>query len=128
MMTEYYEGRIVIRVFGSNRAGRHGKGYALVCKKLYGAIYGQGVGKQGNCYGIPTKDGRIKTLPLDEIKPYVDQFIQYAKDHREYYFKVSKVGCGLAGYNPVDIAPFFREAKSLPNVELHQSFIGVLVE
>lgn len=94
-------------VFGSNLAGRHGKGAALCAKNEHGAIYGQGVGLQGNSYAIPTKDEKLKTLPLNIIKKYVDQFIEFASSHPEMRFNVTRVGCGLAGYKDEDIAPMF---------------------
>ena len=99
-----------IFVFGSNLAGRHGKGAALVAKQLHGATYGQGVGLQGNSYAIPTKDFRLNPLPLDTIRLYIGSFLQFASSHRELSFFVTRVGCGLAGYNDSQIAPMFRGA------------------
>ena len=99
-----------IFVFGSNLAGRHGKGAALTAFKQYGAIYGQGIGLQGNSYAIPTKDERIQTLPLNKIKKYVEQFIRFAKLNPDTTFKVTAIGTGLAGYDEKDIAPMFKDA------------------
>jgi len=96
-----------IFVFGSNLAGRHGKGAALHAKIVHGAIYGVGVGRTGDSYAIPTKDRYLKTLPLPEIKNYVDAFIVYAKEHPELMFIITRIGCGLAGYRNEDIAPMF---------------------
>ena len=103
-------GQKPIFVFGSNLAGRHGKGTALHALEHHGAIYGQGVGLQGNSYAIPTKDEHIRTLPLDHIRPYVDEFLGYAAAHPELTFQVTAIGCGLAGYKPSQIAPMFRDA------------------
>lgn len=100
----------MIFVFGSNLAGRHGKGAALCAMKEYGAIYGQGVGRQGDSYAIPTKDENIETLPLFLIYPYVIDFIYYAIKHPELEFNVTRIGCGLAGYDDDDIAPMFESA------------------
>jgi len=97
-----------IFVFGSNLAGRHGKGAALYAKENHGAIYGQGIGLQGNSYAIPTKDHKIKTLPLAIIAGYVIQFIEFAKAHPELEFQVTAIGTGLAGYSHQQIAPLFR--------------------
>lgn len=97
-------------VFGSNLAGRHGKGAALCALKEHGAVYGEGVGRQGNSYAIPTKDERIKTLPLDVIAKYVRGFMVYAVLVPEVEFNVTKIGCGLAGYNEDQIAPMFKNA------------------
>ena len=99
-----------IFVFGSNLAGRHGKGAALTAKKSYGAIYGQGNGRQGNSYAIPTKDVYLRSLPLETIKFYVDVFISYANNHPELTFYITRIGCGLAGYTDTEIAPMFLSA------------------
>ena len=100
----------VIFVFGSNLAGRHGAGAALYAQRCRGAIYGQGEGLQGDSYAIPTKDHDIKTLPLVAIAAFVHKFIQFAWEHPELKFEVTPIGCGLAGYKPSQIAPFFRDA------------------
>lgn len=99
-----------IFVFGSNLAGRHGKGAALTAFKAHGAIYGQGYGLQGNSFAIPTKDEDIKTLPLGKIRGYVDSFIKFASLNPQLKFSVTRIGCGLAGYEDADIAPMFEKA------------------
>lgn len=96
-----------IFVFGSNLAGRHGAGAAWDAWKNHGAIYGQGEGQQGHSYAIPTKDEKLKTLPLYIIEHYVAAFKRFARDHPEMTFNVTRVGCGLAGYKDEDIAPMF---------------------
>lgn len=95
-------------VFGSNEAGRHGKGAALFALKNHGAIYGQGVGLQGNSYAIPTKDYNLKPLMTIEIKEYIDEFLQCARNNPEIYFDLTPVGCGLAGYTQEQIKPLFK--------------------
>lgn len=96
-----------IFVFGSNLAGRHGKGAALCAKNDHGAVYGVGVGRTGNAYAIPTKDRYLAVMPLPRIKDYVDDFIVYARQHPELTFLVTRIGCGLAGYRDDNIAPMF---------------------
>lgn len=98
----------MIFVFGSNLSGVHGAGAAAFAVKNHGAVYGKGIGLQGESYAIPTKDHYIRTLPLRKIWNYVCQFIQFAKEHPELTFKVTRVGCGLAGYTDEDIAPMFK--------------------
>lgn len=105
-----------IFVFGSNLAGRHGKGAALFARQERGAVYGVGIGRRGNSYAIPTKDERIKTLPIPTIKWYVDRFITYASTYRMEQFEVTRIGCGLASYTDTQIAPLF--AKAPANCEL----------
>lgn len=96
-----------IFVFGSNLAGRHGKGAALFARQNHGAIYGQGIGLQGSSYAIPTKDERLRTLPLEIVEKYVADFKAFAESHPELRFQVTAIGCGLAGYSPEQIAPLF---------------------
>ncbi len=96
-----------IFVFGSNEAGRHGRGAAKAALDLHGAIYGQGRGIQGRSYAIPTRDAHIRTLSLYDIQDNVTQFLIYAREHPEHTFYVTRIGCGLAGYDDADIAPFF---------------------
>ena len=95
-------------VFGSNEAGRHGKGAALTAKNCFGAVYGQGEGEQGQSYAVPTKDASLRSLPLYTIAENVRLFIQHATNHPHKQFAVSRVGCGLAGYKDEDIAPMFK--------------------
>lgn len=113
-----------IFVFGSNLAGRHGKGAALYARQHYRAVYGQGIGLQGDAYAIPTKDMSIKTLPLTVIQGHVQAFLEFARQHPDMTFEVTAIGCGLAGYTPADIAPMFREAPA--NVELPEAFLSAL--
>lgn len=98
-------------VFGSNLAGRHGKGGALYAKEHHGAIYGQGVGRQGQSFAIPTKDEHLNVLPLEVIKNFVDDFLDYADKNRSTMFMVTRIGCGLAGYTDEEIGPMFANAK-----------------
>lgn len=97
-----------IFVFGSNLAGRHGKGAALPARLNYGAEYGIGNGRTGNAYAIPTKGYNIETLSLDYIRAGVLAFMIYARSHPELAFILTRVGCGLAGYTDSQIAPMFR--------------------
>ena len=97
-----------IFVFGSNYGGRHGKGAALCAKRIHGAKNGIGEGIQGRAYGIPTKDAKLKTLPLSRIQKHVTTFLNYAHDHDEMIFNVTPIGTGLAGYTHQQIAPMFK--------------------
>lgn len=106
-------------VFGSNLAGRHGKGAALQAIK-FGAKYGKGFGHFGRTFAIPTKDQNLKTLPLSKIEKYIKVFLIYAKSKPELEFIITKIGCGLAGYSVEDIKPFFK--KSSKNLILPKEF------
>lgn len=108
-------------VFGSNLGGFHGGGAARAALRLFGAVWGQGVGLQGQSYAIPTMQGGVET-----IKPYVDQFIEFAKTRPDLYFYVTRIGCGIAGFRDEQIAPLFQEALALDNVALPKSFHDLL--
>ncbi|MCH5175887.1 MAG: hypothetical protein J1F40_08370 [Prevotellaceae bacterium] len=108
-------------VFGSNLQGHHGGGAARVAMEQFGAVWGQGVGMQGKSYGIPTMHGGI-----DDIKPYVDEFIAYAKTHPEKTFLVTRIGCGIAGFRDEDMAPLFAPAIEVENILLPASFVMLL--
>ena len=110
-----------IFVFGSNLGGHHGGGAARIAYEKFGAIWGQGVGLQGQSYGIPTMQGGRET-----IRPYTEQFIEFAKQHKEFHFLVTRVGCGIAGFSDREIAPLFKEAKALENVSLPKEFWQIL--
>lgn len=110
-----------IFVFGSNLQGMHGGGAARAALLHFGAVLGQGVGLQGQSYAIPTMQGGPET-----IKPYVDDFIVFAKQHPESTFLVTPIGCGIAGFEPDDIAPLFKDACYVENISLPQSFWDIL--
>ncbi|TCU34133.1 hypothetical protein EV129_113117 [Rhizobium azibense] len=103
-----------IFVFGSNEAGRHGKGAALYARRHHGAIYGQGEGLQGNSYAIPTKDANLRTLSLDAIANHIVTFLEFALEHPDMTFLITPVGCGLAGYRREQIKPLFEGHGTLP--------------
>jgi hypothetical protein len=111
-----------IFVFGSNLSGRHGKGAAKQAL-TWGAKWGQGVGLQGRTYGIPSKNASItRTLSIKEIKPFVDDFIQFAKENEDLIFLVTEIGCGLANLTPKEVAPLFEEAIYIENIHLPKRF------
>ena len=115
---------IPIFVFGSNLAGRHGRGAALWARQHRDAIYGQSIGRQGNAYAIPTKDHQLRVLSLEAIRSHVAAFLAYARAHPNAQFELTPIGCGLAGYRPAQIAPLFADAPA--NVVLPASFAALL--
>ena len=104
-------------VFGSNLDGMHGGGAAYAAFRHFGAVWGCGVGLQGQSYAIPTMQGGVET-----IKPYVDEFIAFAKGRPDLFFYVTRIGCGIAGFRDEEIAPLFVGASGLENVCLPESF------
>ena len=108
-------------VFGSNLRGWHQGGAARHAQRYFGAIWGQGVGLQGQSYAIPTMQGGVET-----IKPYVDEFIVFAQEHPELKFLVTRIGCGIAGFKDEEIALLFRKALGQENIVLPYSFVKAL--
>jgi len=111
-----------IFVFGSNLAGFHGGGAAELAME-WGAVWGQAVGLQGKTYAIPTM---FKSV--EEMKPYIDDFLIFAKAHPELKFLVTELGCGIAGFTPKDVAPLFKMVidENIENVYLPEKFISTL--
>ena len=107
-----------IFVFGSNLAGHHMGGAARAAHKKFGAEWGVGVGLTGQSYAIPTMQGRVET-----IRPYVDEFILFAKTHPQLTFLVTRIGCGIAGFRDWEIAPLFKAALDVENVILPEEFV-----
>lgn len=110
-----------IFVFGSNLAGFHGAGAARLAYERFGAVWGQGVGLYGQSYAIPTMQGGVET-----IRPYVDDFIEFASRHPSYKFLVTSIGCGIAGFTARQIAPLFAGAIDIPNIILPKGFVEVI--
>ena len=100
-----------IFVFGSNQSGIHGAGAAKVALTKFGAIFNHGFGRAGRSYAIPTKDFKVDTLPIEIVIQYVNAFIDHTKANPKDTFFVTRVGCGLAGYNDSQIAPLFKKAE-----------------
>ena len=111
-----------IFVFGSNLAGAHAGGAAYLANQRFGAVMGQGVGLQGQSYAIPTMQGGP-----DTILPYVEEFIRFADMHPEMTFLVTRIGCGIAGFTPAEIAPLFAGAIEVENIHLPMDFWKELV-
>ena len=111
-----------IFVFGSNLAGQHKGGAAKAAHLKFGAEWGVGVGLTGQAYAIPTMQGGVET-----IKPYVDEFIEFAKAHTDLKFLVTLIGCGIAGFKDEEIAPLFKKAISVYNIFLPKEFYDIIV-
>ena len=116
-----------IFVFGSNLSGIHGGGAAKAAHQFYGAKWGEAEGIMGQSYAIPTVQKNIAgSLTLEQIQPAVQRFLDFAADHPETEFLVTRIGCVLAGHKDADIAPMFAGAPdncSLPDT--WAQFFGV---
>lgn len=114
-----------IFVFGSNWAGRHGKGAALQAVK-WGAKYGVGLGLEGQTFALPTKNRKLETCELHEIHGAVIQLHICVQENKNKHFLITKIGCGLAGYGIAEIAPLFKNFIRFSNVSLPMEFVDVI--
>ena len=112
MITELGPGEIF--VFGSNASGQHGAGAARYAADHFGAVWGEGHGLHGRSYAIDTMSG------MPTMQTEVREFLKFAGEHPELRFLVTKVGCGIAGYTPAEVAPLFRGSPG--NVVLPEEF------
>ena len=110
-------------VFGSNLAGMHAGGAAHLAFRKFGAVWGQGVGLQGRSYAIPTMQEGVET-----IRPHVEAFIGFAREHPQLKFLVTQIGCGIAGFSPRQIAPLFESARHVENIFRPSCFWDILGE
>ena len=111
-------------VFGSDLAGRHDDGDALLALRTRGAVYGRGSGPQGNAYAIPTRRETGRPRARQDIAQSVSDFLHFTRLRPWALFNVAPIGCGLAGYCAEDIAPMFAAAPH--NVTLPTAFEQVL--
>lgn len=111
-------------VFGSNVLGYHTGGASRVARKKFGAIWGQAEGIQGQSYAIPVDFGGH--AKLEDIKPYIDRFIEFAKEHQDKHFLVTRIGCGTAGFKDEDMGPLFKEALDMGNISLPKGFVAAI--
>lgn len=97
MITELKKNQIFI--FGSNLAGKHYGGSAKQAVDSFGAIMGQGEGLQGQSYAFPTLDENFNQLTREQLEHYRDNLIDCMDCNKDKEFLLTKVGCGIAGYD-----------------------------
>ena len=110
-------------VFGSNKAGRHGKGAALQAYKQFGAEYGVGEGLTGQCYALPTLDKNFHKLPDAELRWHIAWFLNVAEQNPQLTFLLTKVGCRLAGYDEEYIKGIFLSMGLQSNVVMPDGWL-----
>lgn len=100
-----------ILVFGTNIKGEHTDGAAKIAYDKFGAEWGVSNGPTGQCYAIPTIG-----LQLYEIEPYIKEFVEYAKSHKDNRFLLTLMGCEQGAHNYKNLAHLFRDTTFLLNV------------
>lgn len=94
-------------VFGSNRNGNHYGGAARIAYERFGAEWGVGEGHTGQSYALPTLDENMERVTEDELIDSFAKMLGYADDNRQLTFLVTKVGCGIAGWDIEDVRRCF---------------------
>jgi hypothetical protein len=100
----------MIFVFGSNEQGEHMGGAARDAYQRHGALWGRSYGHYGDSFAIPTLDVNYRNIPIPRLTDYVNGFLTYALSRLDYQFKVTQIGCGIAGFTKEQIAPLFKWA------------------
>lgn len=104
-----------IFVFGSNLLGIHGRGSAHTARTRFGAETGVGEGLTGRAYAFPTVDrptswDNWRPLSWDELVMARDRLFNTARKMTGKTFWLTRVGCGLAGFTDMEMAPLFADA------------------
>jgi hypothetical protein len=106
----------LVFVFGSNLKGIHGAGAALFARQWRNAKIGVGEGimyyKDGitpSCYALPSKKTPKDFMEKNEFQSHIEKFKEFALNHPEMTFQVTKIGCNLAGFNEEDVIPMFAD-------------------
>lgn len=99
-----------IFVFGSNMLGIHGAGAARYALIDLGAEWGVPEGLMGRSYALPTCFEPGLPVDMDTLEEKVTSFVEFARRRPDLRFFVSEVGCGIAGFYPEEVAPFFHDA------------------
>lgn len=113
-----------IFIFGSNTEGIHGAGAAKVAVNDYGAIYGQAKGLQRNSYAIVTKDLKKgnRSIDIEYIQEQINDLFIFCVENTDKTFWMTKIGCGLGGFEISDIAPLFANKIIPKNLILPKEF------
>lgn len=110
-------------VFGSNRNGNHYGGAARVAYEKFGAEWGVGEGPTGQSYALPTLDEGMEKVTEAELEDSFAKMFRYAIDNQQLTFYVTKVGCGIAGWNIETVKRCFWKAVAEVSSDIEQEGI-----
>ena len=114
-----------IFVFGSNMNGNHAGGAARLAVEKFGAIMGQAEGIQGQSYAIPTLDKDMQKVTEVELIISLRNFKHYADEHPELTFLLTKIGCGIAGFDANYMAYMILRTELPSNVTFPVEFTKI---
>lgn len=104
-------------VFGSNMNGNHAGGAAFVAQERFGAEWGCSEGLRGQSYAIPTLNRNMEKVTRKQLHVSFVIFIDCVIKHPEKVFYLTKIGCGIAGWNIYEVATIFFDALFLSELE-----------
>lgn len=96
-----------IFVFGSNMRGSHIGGAARIAFEKFGAEFGFAEGFTGNCYAIPTLDRNMRPVTRQQLRNSLSLFIGAVLNNQDKTFYLTKIGCGIAGWDVDEIREMF---------------------
>lgn len=100
----------MIFVAGTNLDGIHGAGSAKYAHDHEGLRIGVARGLDGNSYALPTVGHNFARMTLAQVAVEIGRFLEVARQYPHTEFKVTRVGCNLAGFTDEQIAPLFADA------------------
>ena len=80
---------------------------------------------QGQSYAIPTLDKNMERINLTDLEHSIGRFYDYADEHPDLIFYLTKIGCGIAGYEVSDIATVVNCRDIPANVIIPEEFTHV---
>lgn len=101
-----------IFIFGSNLAGEHAGGAAKIAHEKFGAEWGIGEGLSGQTYAYPTLERDYHKRGVRGLEAARDRLAATARALPEKTFLLTKVGCGIAGYDEDEIKALFSDMPS----------------
>lgn len=96
-------------VAGTNMRGNHGAGAAKQAHEHFGLDWGIGEGLCHKTYAFPTLDEDMQRYSHVMMTRHRSAFYRCAKAHPELTFLLTKVGCGIAGYELEYIEDLFSD-------------------
>ena len=99
-----------IIVVGTNLAGAHGGGAAAQAHRDFGLEWGVGQGLSGQTYALPTLGRKLEKRNDEQLTMSIRKLWKCARENPGKIFLLTKVGCGIAGYDEEYIADKFKGA------------------
>jgi hypothetical protein len=114
-----------IWVFATSLGQDCNKGSAKVARLHFRASPSVSCGPTGGAYALAAWASKHQLLPVEQIKVYVDEFLDYARAHPDKNFFVTPIACAAGQHPPSTMAALFKDASL--NCSLPASWMPFLV-